>query len=177
MVSAGYSGLKESPSSGFIVACMEPLTHECSRSLGRLLGRAAVVSAIYERSERMGSSTKEARCVAWICDEIKVTTNTEWKKVRPPQWRPSCLCAIPLSVLTKFVSAWPRTKSVGQASASKPRRPRSCCQTTPHTPCYFLKIIQAWEKSCCPRMEMQGAVEIDLLPVVTCRVIQTETSI
>jgi hypothetical protein len=40
---------------------MEPKTHECSRSLGRLLGRAAVVSAIFERIERIGSSTKEAR--------------------------------------------------------------------------------------------------------------------
>jgi hypothetical protein len=40
---------------------MEPKTHEYSRSLGRLLGRAAVVSAIIERIERIGSSTKEAR--------------------------------------------------------------------------------------------------------------------
>jgi hypothetical protein len=40
---------------------MEPKTHECSRSLGRLLGRAAVVSAIDERIELIGSSTKEAR--------------------------------------------------------------------------------------------------------------------
>jgi hypothetical protein len=39
---------------------MEPNTHERSRSLGRLLGRAAAVSAIYERIERIGSSTKEA---------------------------------------------------------------------------------------------------------------------
>ena len=61
MVSAGYSGLKVSPSSGFFVCCMDPKTHESSRSLGRLLGRAAAVSAIYERIERMGSSTKEAR--------------------------------------------------------------------------------------------------------------------
>jgi hypothetical protein len=38
---------------------MEP-THECSRSLGRLLGRAAAVSAINERIEGIGSSTKEA---------------------------------------------------------------------------------------------------------------------
>jgi hypothetical protein len=61
MVSAGYSGLKASPSSGFFVCCMESKTHEYSRSLGRLLGRAAAVSAIIERIERMGSSTKEAR--------------------------------------------------------------------------------------------------------------------
>ena len=61
MVSAGYSGLKVSPSSGFFVCCMEPKTHEYSRSLGRLLGRTAAVSAIIERIERMGSSTKEAR--------------------------------------------------------------------------------------------------------------------
>jgi hypothetical protein len=40
---------------------MEPKTHECSQSLGRLLGRAAAVSAIFERIERIGSSTKEAR--------------------------------------------------------------------------------------------------------------------
>jgi hypothetical protein len=40
---------------------MEPKTHECSRSLRRLLGRTAAVSAIIERIERMGSSTKEAR--------------------------------------------------------------------------------------------------------------------
>jgi hypothetical protein len=39
---------------------MEPKTHECSRSLGRLLGRTAAVSAIIERIERIGSSTKEA---------------------------------------------------------------------------------------------------------------------
>ena len=61
MVSAGYSGLKVSPSSGFFVCCMDPKTHESSRSLGRLLGRAAAVSAIIERIERIGSSTKEAR--------------------------------------------------------------------------------------------------------------------
>jgi hypothetical protein len=60
MVSAGYSGLKVSPSSGFFICCMEPKTHEYSQSLGRLLGRAAVVSAIIERIERMASSTKEA---------------------------------------------------------------------------------------------------------------------
>jgi hypothetical protein len=60
MVSAGYSGLKVSPSPGFFVCCMEPKTHQCSRSLGRLLGRAAAVSAIFERIERIGSSTKEA---------------------------------------------------------------------------------------------------------------------
>jgi hypothetical protein len=40
---------------------MDPKTHEYSRSLGRLLGRAAAVSAIIERIERIGSSTKEAR--------------------------------------------------------------------------------------------------------------------
>jgi hypothetical protein len=40
---------------------MDPKTHESSRSLGRLLGRAAAVSAIIERIERIGSSTKEAR--------------------------------------------------------------------------------------------------------------------
>jgi hypothetical protein len=57
MVSAGYSGLKVSPSPGSFVCCMEPKTHECSRSLGR----AAAVSAIFERIERIGSSTKEAR--------------------------------------------------------------------------------------------------------------------
>jgi hypothetical protein len=39
---------------------MEPKTHERSQSLGRLLGRAAAVSAINERIERIGSSTKEA---------------------------------------------------------------------------------------------------------------------
>jgi hypothetical protein len=61
MVSAGYSGLKVSPGSGFFVGCMELKTHEYSRSLGRLLGRAASVSAISERIERICSSTKEAR--------------------------------------------------------------------------------------------------------------------
>jgi hypothetical protein len=40
---------------------MEPKTHESSRPLGRLLGQAAAVSAIFERIERMDSSTKEAR--------------------------------------------------------------------------------------------------------------------
>jgi len=39
---------------------MKPKTHEYSRSLGRLLGREAAVSAIIERIERIGSSTKEA---------------------------------------------------------------------------------------------------------------------
>jgi hypothetical protein len=61
MVSAGYSGFEESPGSGLFVSCTEPQTHEYNRSLGRLLGRAAAVSAINERIERMGSSTKEPR--------------------------------------------------------------------------------------------------------------------
>jgi len=60
MVSAGYSGLKVSPSSGLFVCCMEPKTHEYSRSLGRLLGRTAAVSALIGRIERIGSSTKNA---------------------------------------------------------------------------------------------------------------------
>jgi hypothetical protein len=52
MVSAGYSGLKESPSSDFFVGCSEPKTHESSRALGRLLGQPAVC-AIIGRIERM----------------------------------------------------------------------------------------------------------------------------
>jgi hypothetical protein len=39
---------------------MEPKTHEYSRSLGRLLGRTAAVSALIGRIERIGSSTKNA---------------------------------------------------------------------------------------------------------------------
>jgi hypothetical protein len=39
---------------------MESKTHEYSRSLGRLLGRAAVVSSLIKRIERMASSTKDA---------------------------------------------------------------------------------------------------------------------
>ena len=70
MVSAGYSGLEVSPSSGFFVCCMEPKTHERSQSLGRLLGREAAVSAIIERIERMGSSTKEARCLVRVSVRI-----------------------------------------------------------------------------------------------------------
>jgi hypothetical protein len=58
MVSAGYAGLEISPVSGFPDCCREPPAHERSRSLGRLLGRAVAVGALYERSERMGSSTK-----------------------------------------------------------------------------------------------------------------------
>jgi hypothetical protein len=71
MVSAGYSGLKVSPSSGFFVCCTQPHTHEYSQSLGRLLGRAAAVSAIYERIERMSSSTKVPRRLTRISVEIK----------------------------------------------------------------------------------------------------------
>jgi hypothetical protein len=71
MVSAGYSGLKVSPGSGCFVCCREPQTHEYSQSLGRLLGRAAAVSAIVERIERMGSSTNEARCLTRISAKIK----------------------------------------------------------------------------------------------------------
>ena len=74
MVSAGYAVLKVSRDSGCFVCCMnscsEPQPHERSRSLGRLLGRAAV-GARYERIKRIGSSTKEARCLARISVEIK----------------------------------------------------------------------------------------------------------
>jgi hypothetical protein len=74
MVSAGYSGFEVSPDSGLFVccklSCSEPQPHERSRSLGRLLGRAAA-GARYERIKRMGSSTKEARCLARISVEIK----------------------------------------------------------------------------------------------------------
>ena len=90
MVSAGYSGLKVSPASGFFVCCIEPQTHEYSRSLGRLLGRAAAVSAIYERIERMGSSTKEARCLTRILvkvkatDKLKSTTDGDARQLSEP---------------------------------------------------------------------------------------------
>jgi hypothetical protein len=77
MVSAGYSGLEVSPGPDCFVCCTDPPTRENSRSLGRLLGRAAAVSAIYERSERMGSSTNEARCVAVILVEIKAN-GSKW---------------------------------------------------------------------------------------------------
>jgi hypothetical protein len=75
MVSAGYSGLEASPDSGCCIRCAEPKAHEYSQSLGRLLGRAAAVSAIWARSECMGSSTNEARCVARILAEIKARNN------------------------------------------------------------------------------------------------------
>jgi len=75
MVSAGYAGLEVSLDSGFPDCCREPRAHERSRSLGRLLGRAVAVGALYERSERMGSSTKEARCVTRILVKIKTDNN------------------------------------------------------------------------------------------------------
>jgi hypothetical protein len=75
MVSAGYSGLEVSPGSGCFACCTEPQAHEYSRSPGRLLGRAAAVSAINERSERMGSSTKEARCLTEILVGIMARDN------------------------------------------------------------------------------------------------------
>jgi hypothetical protein len=75
MVSAGYAGLKVSPGSDFFACwmncCWEPQSHERSRSLGRLLGRAAAVGALYGRIKRMGSSTKEARCLTRISVKIK----------------------------------------------------------------------------------------------------------
>src|SRR5262249_55431194 len=49
---AVYSGLVN-PSSGVFVCWNKISTHECSQSLGRLLGRAAVVVTRYERIERM----------------------------------------------------------------------------------------------------------------------------
>ncbi len=49
---AGYYGLVN-PSSGVFVCWNKISTHECSQSLGRLLGRAAVVVTRYERIERM----------------------------------------------------------------------------------------------------------------------------
>ena len=75
MVPAGYSGLEARPGPGLFACCTEPQPHDCSRSLGRLLGRAAAVSAIDERIERMGSSTKEARCVTAILVKIMTQNN------------------------------------------------------------------------------------------------------
>ena len=49
---AGYSGLVN-PSSGVLVCWNKISTHECSQSLGRLLGRAAVMVTRYEHIERM----------------------------------------------------------------------------------------------------------------------------
>jgi hypothetical protein len=54
---AGYSGLVI-PGSGLLVCWSEPQTRECRQSLGRLLGRAAVIRAEYERIERIGSSQR-----------------------------------------------------------------------------------------------------------------------
>jgi hypothetical protein len=82
MVSSGYSGLEPSPSSCFFVCCMAPQTHECSRSLGRLLGRAAVVGAINERIERMGSSTNDARYLTRISVKIVATNNFSLVRTR-----------------------------------------------------------------------------------------------
>src|SRR5215831_3825584 len=55
---AGYSGFVN-PSSGVFVCWNKISTHASSRSLGRLLGRAAVMVTRYERIERMGSSQSE----------------------------------------------------------------------------------------------------------------------
>src|SRR5215470_4935056 len=55
---AGYSGFVN-PSSGVFVCWNKISTHACRRSLGRLLGRAAVMVTRYERIERMGSSQSE----------------------------------------------------------------------------------------------------------------------
>ena len=49
---AGYCGLIN-PSSGVFVCWNKVSTHACHRSLGRLLGRAAVIVTRYERIERM----------------------------------------------------------------------------------------------------------------------------
>ena len=49
---AGYSGLVN-PSSGVFVCWNKISAHECRQSLGRLLGRAAVIVTRYERIERM----------------------------------------------------------------------------------------------------------------------------
>ena len=49
---AGYLGLVN-PSSGVFVCWNKISTHGCSQSLGRLLGRAAVVVMRYERIKRM----------------------------------------------------------------------------------------------------------------------------
>jgi hypothetical protein len=54
---AGYSGLVN-PDSGVLVCWSEPQTRKCRQSLGRLLGRAAVIRAEYERIERIGSSER-----------------------------------------------------------------------------------------------------------------------
>ena len=54
---AGYSGLVN-PGSGLLVCWSEPQTRKCRQSLGRLLGRAAVIRAEYERIERIGSSKR-----------------------------------------------------------------------------------------------------------------------
>jgi hypothetical protein len=75
MVPAGYSGRQARPGPGFFARGTEPQPHDCSRSLGRLLGRAAAVSAICERIARMGSSTKEARCVTAILVKIMTGNN------------------------------------------------------------------------------------------------------
>ena len=91
MVSAGYSGLKLSPGSGFFAGCPEPRTHEYSGSLGRLLGRAAV-GAMSERSERMGSSTIEARCVTHISVKIKAFKQIKARTAFPDRYRPASYC-------------------------------------------------------------------------------------
>ena len=82
MVSAGYSGLEPSPGSGFFAGCPEPRAHEYSRSLGRLLGRAAV-SSMNERVERMASSTNEARCVTGISVKIKASKQIKARDAFP----------------------------------------------------------------------------------------------
>src|SRR5262249_43545408 len=49
---AGYYGLAN-PGSGVFLCWNKISTHECSQSLGRLLGRAAVIVTRYGRIERM----------------------------------------------------------------------------------------------------------------------------
>jgi hypothetical protein len=58
---AGYSGPEISVSSVLVISSVsiiwsKPHTRKCSQSLGRMLGRPAVINAVYECIKRIGSS-------------------------------------------------------------------------------------------------------------------------
>jgi hypothetical protein len=60
---AGYSGPEISVSSDFVISSVfviwtKPHTHKCSRSLGRMLGRPKVISAVDECIKRIDSSQR-----------------------------------------------------------------------------------------------------------------------
>jgi hypothetical protein len=69
---AGYSGLVN-PSSGVFVCWNKISAHECRQSLGRLLGRAAVMVTRYERIERM---VPHRMAIFIVADALKIKAIT-----------------------------------------------------------------------------------------------------